>query len=59
MSVAIQVLLILLAAVALLAIIGTVLTVLHDGRGHLPPEESEHPWTAGELPSRPYSTLRF
>lgn len=57
MSVAVQILLVLLAAIALLAMVATVLTVIHDGRGHVPSEESERPWTAGELPSQPYSTL--
>ncbi|WAH96578.1 hypothetical protein [Arthrobacter sp. MMS18-M83] len=36
----------------------TVSAVLRDGRGHLPPVRSEEPWTAKELPSTPYWTLR-
>lgn len=53
------VLLILLAGVALLAIVGTVVLVIRDGRGNLPLEKSERPWTAGNLPSVPYSLVRF
>ncbi|WP_144674160.1 hypothetical protein [Arthrobacter sp. U41] len=53
------VLLIILAAVALYAIVGTVVLVARDGRGHLPVEKSERPWTAGNLPSLPYSLIRF
>ena len=45
---------ILLVIVALLAIIGTVVSVLRDGRGHTSPERSDRPWTARELPSSPY-----
>lgn len=53
------VLLIILAAVALYAIVGTVVLVVRDGRGHIPVEKSERPWTAGNLPSMPYSLVRF
>ncbi|HSO91817.1 MAG TPA: hypothetical protein VLR70_11760 [Arthrobacter sp.] len=53
------VLLIVLAAVALFAIVGTVVLVVRDGRGHLPVEKSDRPWTAGNLPSLPYSLVRF
>ncbi|WP_346925330.1 hypothetical protein [uncultured Arthrobacter sp.] len=53
------VLLIILAAVSLLAIVGTVVLVIRDGRGHIPVEKSERPWTAGNLPSVPYSQVRF
>ncbi|KQN90707.1 hypothetical protein [Arthrobacter sp. Leaf69] len=53
------VLLIILAAVALYAIVGTVVMVVRDGRGHLPAEKSDPPWTAGNLPSLPYALVRF
>lgn len=53
------VLLIILAAVSLVAIVGTVVLVVRDGRGHIPLEKSERPWTAGNLPSVPYSLVRF
>ena len=53
------ILLILLAAVAVYAIVGTVVLVIRDGRGNLPVEKSERPWTAGNLPSVPYSLVRF
>ena len=53
------VLLIILAAVALIAIVGTVVLVVRDGRGNLPAEKSDRPWTAGDLPSLPYSLVRF
>ncbi|MET1065358.1 MAG: hypothetical protein ABWX85_10350 [Arthrobacter sp.] len=52
-------LLLILAAVALLAIVGTVVEVIRDGRGHVPVEKSDRPWTAGNLPSMPYSLVRF
>lgn len=58
MSAAMAVLLILLALAALAAIAGTVILVIRDGRGQIPLEPSIQPWTAGTLPSRPYSTLR-
>ncbi len=53
------VLLIILAAVALFAIVGTVVLVVRDGRGQIPVEPSDRPWTAGNLPSLPYSLVRF
>jgi len=53
------VLLIVLAAVSLVAIVGTVVLVVRDGRGQIPVEKSERPWTAGNLPSVPYSLVRF
>jgi hypothetical protein len=56
---AIIVLLLLLAAIALWAIIGTFVTVIRDGRGHTPEEPSESPWAPGQLPSRPYTSLHF
>jgi hypothetical protein len=33
--------------------------VLRDGRGQVPIEPSQRPWTAGNLPSQPYSLIRF
>ncbi|MDI3212323.1 hypothetical protein, partial [Arthrobacter sp. AL12] len=59
MTGSIVVLLVILAAVALLAIVGTVVLVVRDGRGLIPPEKSDRPWTAGNLPSLPYSQIRF
>ncbi|MDQ0822242.1 hypothetical protein QFZ79_004621 [Arthrobacter sp. V4I6] len=59
MTGSIAVLLIIMAAVALLAVIGTVVVVIRDGRGQIPAEKSERPWMAGNLPSLPYSLLRF
>ncbi|TLM82067.1 hypothetical protein FDW84_16560 [Pseudarthrobacter sp. NamE5] len=58
MSMALAVLLILLGLASLAAIAGTVVLVIRDGRGEIPPEPSIRPWSAGTLPSRPYSTLR-
>ncbi|RDV10202.1 hypothetical protein DXK94_10060 [Arthrobacter sp. RT-1] len=57
MSVALAVFLILLGLASLAAIAGTVALVIRDGRGQIPLEPSIRPWTAGVLPSRPYSTL--
>ena len=59
MTGSVVVLLIILAAVALYAIVGTVVLVVRDGRGHIPLEKSDRPWTAGNLPSLPYSQIRF
>ncbi|MDR7081180.1 flagellar basal body-associated protein FliL [Arthrobacter ginsengisoli] len=59
MSGSVVVLLIILAAVAVIAIVGTVVLVVRDGRGHVPVEKSDRPWTAGTLPSLPYSLVRF
>ena len=53
------VLLVIVAAVSLVAIVGTVVLVIRDGRGHTPAEKSDRPWTAGNLPSLPYSLIRF
>lgn len=55
----IVVVLLLLAAVTLLGVIGTVVVVLRDGRGRVPAERSDRPWMAGNLPSVPYSLWRF
>jgi hypothetical protein len=59
MTGSIAVLLIILAAVAVLGVVSTVVVVIRDGRGQIPAEKSERPWTAGNLPSLPYSLLRF
>jgi hypothetical protein len=52
------VVLMLLGLAAVAGVIGTVVLVVRDGRGQIPLEPSDRPWTAGNLPSRPYSTLR-
>ena len=59
MTGSIAVLLIILAAVTLFGVVSTVVVVIRDGRNQLPAEKSERPWTAGNLPSMPYSLLRF
>jgi hypothetical protein len=59
MSGSIVVVLVLLAAIAVVAIAGTVLAVLRDGGGEVRSEPSEEPWTAGYLPSEPYGVMRF
>jgi hypothetical protein len=59
MTGSIAVLLIILAAVVLFGVVSTVVVVIRDGRGQVPEEKSERPWTAGNLPSLPYSLLRF
>jgi hypothetical protein len=59
MSVAMAVVLILLGAVSVAAMIGTVVLVVRDGRGQIPLEPSEESWTAGNLPSRPYADIRL
>ncbi|MET1088260.1 MAG: hypothetical protein ABWY04_14265 [Arthrobacter sp.] len=38
-------------------LIATVCAVLADGRGHTPDVRSTAPWSAGNLPSEPYSAL--
>jgi hypothetical protein len=53
------VVLILLGWAALAAMMGTVGLVIRDGRGQIPLEPSEESWTAGNLPSRPYSSIRL
>jgi hypothetical protein len=55
MSGPIVVLLFLLAAVAVVAMVGTIVVIVRDGRGNVPKEHSERPWMAGNLPSVPYS----
>jgi hypothetical protein len=59
MSRSIAVVLLVLAVRDVLAIAATVREVLREGRGHLPAEPSQRPWTAGNLPSQPYSLIRF
>jgi flagellar basal body-associated protein FliL len=59
MSGSIVVVLVILAVIAALAIVGTVVVVLRDGRGNVPSEPPQRPWAAGNLPSLPYSLIRF
>lgn len=59
MSGSIVVVLIVLAVFAAVAIVATVVAVVRDGRGQVPTEPSQRPWTAGSLPSQPYSLIRF
>ncbi|MEJ1178423.1 hypothetical protein ACFC25_02985 [Pseudarthrobacter sp. NPDC055928] len=59
MSVATAVVLILLGWACVGAVIGTVALVIRDGRGQIPLEPSDESWTAGNLPSRPYATIRL
>lgn len=59
MAGSIVVVLIILAIIAAVAIIATVRAVLRDGRGHVPTEPSQRPWTAGNLPSQPYSLIQL
>lgn len=59
MSGSIVVVLIVLAIIAAVAVVATVRAVLRDGRGHVPIEPSQRPWTAGNLPSQPYSLIRY
>jgi hypothetical protein len=50
-----EVLAVLVAGTILFAVPRTLVTVLRDGRGHLPEIRSTEPWKAGDLPSEPYS----
>jgi hypothetical protein len=59
MAGSIVVVLIILAILAAVAIIATARAVLRDGHGHVPVEPSQQPWKAGNLPSQPYSLIRF
>jgi len=43
--------------ICLAAALGAVVLVIRDGRGEIPLEPPVRPWMAGNLPSRPYSTL--
>lgn len=40
-------------------LIATVCTILADGRGRTPEIRSGAPWSAGNLPSEPYASLRM
>ncbi|SDT00978.1 MULTISPECIES: hypothetical protein [Micrococcaceae] len=40
-------------------LIATICTILADGRGHTPDIRSGSPWSAGNLPSEPYASLRM
>ena len=51
-----EVIAVLLAGSALVAIPGTFVAMLRDGRGHTPEVRSAEPWTAGNLPSEPYAS---
>ncbi|MBT2585581.1 hypothetical protein [Arthrobacter sp. ISL-95] len=57
MSLALIIALLLMGMVCLAAAIGGVVLVIRDGRGEIPLEQSVRPWVAGNLASRPYSTL--
>lgn len=48
----------LLAGLMVYAVAATLVAVFRDGRGHTPPIRSTRPWTAGNLPSEPYASLR-
>jgi hypothetical protein len=50
-----EVLAVLLAGAMLFVVPRTLITVLRDGRGHIPEVRSTEPWKAGDLPSEPYS----
>ena len=39
-------------------VVATIVAVFRDGRGHTPLVRSIRPWTAGNLPSEPYASLR-
>jgi hypothetical protein len=47
------------AVVVVLLVIATIKAVLGDGHGKLPPEPTQRTWTAGHLPSEPYSSKRL
>ena len=51
-------LVLLLAGLLVYAAVATIVAVVRDGRGHTPPIRSTRPWTAGNLPSEPYASLR-
>jgi hypothetical protein len=48
----------LLAGLMVYAAVATIVAVIRDGRGHTPPVRSTRSWTAGNLPSEPYASLR-
>ena len=49
---------ILLVGLMVYAAVATVVAVIRDGRGHTPLERSTRAWSAGNLPSEPYASLR-
>jgi hypothetical protein len=49
--------LLLITALALFVIVATIRLIVRDGRGATPPERSHADWTAGSVPSRPYSEV--
>jgi hypothetical protein len=49
--------LLLITALVLFVITATVRLIIRDGRGATPPERSHADWTAGSVPSRPYSDV--
>ena len=51
-------LIILLAVVVAPALTATIVAIRRDGRGHTPPVRSIRPWSAGDLPSEPYASMR-
>ena len=51
--IAVVVLLVLVPAVTLVSV------VRRDGKGKLPPEPTSRAWTAGHLPSVPYSSIHL
>ena len=57
MSLALVIALVLMGVICLAAALGAVVLVIRDGRGEIPLEPPVRPWMAGNLPSRPYSTL--
>ncbi|MFN3924760.1 MAG: hypothetical protein ACK4K6_14100, partial [Pseudarthrobacter sp.] len=57
-SVVVGFFLVLLGLLSLPPAAGTVVLVIRDGLGRIPLEPPAQDWTAGTLPSRPYSTLR-
>ncbi|MET3919918.1 hypothetical protein [Arthrobacter sp. UYEF20] len=48
-------LIVLLAGIVLVSGGATFRAVLKDGHGHTPEVRSNAPWTAGDLPSEPYT----
>jgi hypothetical protein len=50
-----ELLMILIGGTSVVAAAATVRALLTDGRGHTPDVRSTAPWTAGDLPSQPYS----
>jgi hypothetical protein len=52
-------LLVILRLTGLWAVTATVRSVRTDGRGHTPSVRSDEFWSAGDLPSVPYSSARL